>query len=217
MSALTTALEGLLAEHDRIGSPVRRYLTKGRPEAEVRSRLQALGLDPADDLVAFYAWQDGIETDVWRRKHETGDLYLYPVYTSPSLIEAEELLRIGRLVSAEAFGTARRKREDIPDVGYWAKSWFPLFIGDRTFVADSRGDRSSMVWGQASHPDGPTMPLYRSIVELIDDIAGRFRRGAYTWLEDVGDYGGDPELWMAIDSEAEVRARDVVIDPSARY
>jgi hypothetical protein len=207
MSSLTAALEALLAEHDRIGSPVRHYLTKGRPEAEVRSRLQALGLDPADDLVAFYAWQDGIETDVWRRDSgAVGGLYLYPWYTSPGLAEAEERYRIKRLVSTEAYGKTLRRREDVPDVGYWAKSWFPLFIGDLTYAADSRGGPVSSVWRQASHPDGPTLPLYPAILDLIDDIAGRFRRGVYTWLKDAADFDSDEDLELDLDRQTVTRA-----------
>jgi hypothetical protein len=216
MRDVADALEALLAEHDRIGSPVRQYLAKGMPDDEVRRRLVALGLDPASDLVDFYTWQNGVDTEARRRTHENGDLYLFPVYTSPSLPEAEELYRLKRQVS-EYFGTEARRIEDVPSVGYWAKTWFPLFIGDRTYAADSRGGPTSIVWGQASHPNGPTLPLYTSIVELIDDISSRFRVGAYTWLEDVGDYGGDPELWMALDRAAENRARGLVSDPSTTF
>ena len=74
-----------------------------------------------------------------------------------------------------------------------------------------------MIPGFHAHPNGPTLPLYTSIVALIEDISSRFRIGAYTWLEGVGDFGGDPEVWMALDRAPESRARGLAIDPSTRF
>jgi hypothetical protein len=219
VSKLGKALDALLAEHVRIGSPVREFVIAGRSFDEVRGWLIALGIEPAEDLVEFYAFQDGIASSVWRREYGgRGDLYLFPWYSSPDLHEVEQRYRIHREVSVAAYGTEPRQLAEIPEVGYWAASWCPLFIGCRSFAADSRGGRSSTVWAQASQPGcGPRAPLYPSILDMITDITDRFRQGVYTWLADAADFGSDGDLEMRFDRQVEERSLKAPIDPHGVY
>src|SRR5262245_50068337 len=66
MSSLTDALDRLLLEHERVGSPVPRFLRSGLPPAIAQARIEAvLGIPPHPDLVELFAWHDGIDDERW--------------------------------------------------------------------------------------------------------------------------------------------------------
>ncbi len=66
MTALSDVLEALLAEHDRVRSPLRRYLRRpGVGDVAVRASLPELM--PADETIEFFGWQDGIDQARWLR------------------------------------------------------------------------------------------------------------------------------------------------------
>jgi hypothetical protein len=204
MSKLSEAIDELLTEHSRIGSPVPGYILPGRPEAEVKERLTALGLDPAADVVEYFTWQDGIDNARWRREAGGGGTFLalYPLYESASLEEAGRLYSTNREVSAKVYGIDPQSRIDIPQVGYWAQTWLPLFLGDYSLAVDCRGGQTSVVWGQASHPGwGATTPLYGSLAGLVADIASRFRSGVFSWNAVLNGYDVDIETAFRLDDE----------------
>ena len=66
MPSIDDRLDEIVAEHDRIGSPLRRYLRRPGPAPElVRARLVSLGLP--HEVVAWFAAQDGVDQDAWHR------------------------------------------------------------------------------------------------------------------------------------------------------
>ena len=215
MSELRDAFDRLLGEHRRIGSPCPDRLSDGRPEAEIRRRLGALALDPPSDLVEYFEIQDGIDNGVWSSEHGGSDLYLAPFSRSPSLPEAIERYEAARDISVDLFGPEPRLAGQVPEAGYWAATWFPLFIGDVTYASDCRGGERSLVWAQSSHPGDPTSPIFSSISELIDDIVDRFRHEIIMWRPDWQAFTRNDVAAMRRD--ADCRAKAAGLDPHGTY
>lgn len=217
MSELQDAFGELMSEHRRIGSPVPDYLVPGKPAGEVRQRLTIMGFDPADDVVEYFTLQNGIDDTPWFHVGSglaSGSLYLYPVYESPGLEQLERIYQDKRQVS-QIHGTAPRRKADIPEVAYWARTWLPVFVGDRYSVgADCRGGSISVVWGQASHPgSGPTAPLHQTLADFIRDVANRLRVGAIWWTEKGYDW--DLDRLLKLDDQLAAAARS--FDPYDLY
>jgi hypothetical protein len=55
--SLTDSLDALLAEHDRIGSPLRDQLIGGPPRSRVEEVVRGVGLEPPADLIDFFSWR----------------------------------------------------------------------------------------------------------------------------------------------------------------
>jgi hypothetical protein len=128
--------------------------------------------------------------------------------------QAEERYRVCRSGSVDAYGHEPRREGDIPAVGYWARTWFPIFIGDYILAADSRGGSVSPVWGRASHPGRLTQRLHQGIAELLRDVTDRFQRGAYAWREDLSDFEENTDLTRM---DAALRPQASVTDPFTDY
>jgi hypothetical protein len=218
MSDVTEAFEELLDEHRRIGSPTPAYLTPGRDPEEVRRELVSLGIEPSLDVIEYFTVQDGIDDASWVAEHRGAPfLCLYPLYESPSLTDLGRAYRVMRDVSVRIHGDQTRIRAEIPEVGYWARSWVPIFIGgSRCLAADCRGGVVSAIWGQATHPGyEPTRPLYGSLAELLHDVAGRLRSGAILWRPDLNAYDVDAQAVAGLD--AALPARPVETPTTDRY
>jgi hypothetical protein len=205
MTTIAEALEALLRQHDRIGAPLREFLIAGRPADEIRARLQGLGLAAPDDLLDFYSWQDGVANAVWRRRYGGRELGLVPPGSSPSLDQAEAEYRMLREVSISIYGS--QDLTEIPEAGYWAATWFPIVLGNRSYAVDCAGGSQSHVWLQSSHPgSGGTAIACPSLVEFLLDVAGRFERQVYSWRDDVGQIQYDGDALIREEREAVARA-----------
>jgi len=55
---LVDALEALVEEHDRIGSPLRDRLAPGTPRVDIESTIRGLGLSAPSELVDLFASHD---------------------------------------------------------------------------------------------------------------------------------------------------------------
>ena len=63
MSELVDALERLMAEHRRVGSPFPDYLLPGLDPATIRAQIATIGLEAPDEAVELFAWHNGVDHD----------------------------------------------------------------------------------------------------------------------------------------------------------
>jgi hypothetical protein len=61
MTDVAKRLESLIAELGTLGSPIGRYLSPGRTEADVRAALNGLDLAPPAELIDWYTSHDGVD------------------------------------------------------------------------------------------------------------------------------------------------------------
>jgi len=187
---LTAALDDLIDRHRRLGSIVPDYLRPGRDPAEVRAAIEALGVDPPDELVELFAWHDGLDADRWPRPPGVvgyprlwGDVFFDSLEAS---IEARETYlnidRVARATELSAYGTAG---EDT-----WHPGWFPAFAGGgETYAVDcrdapTRGSAFEVTWHPGPFGD-PPLGRFRSLMAMVQAIVRRFDAGAYTWNPEV--------------------------------
>jgi hypothetical protein len=184
VSELTEALEALMGEHRRIGSPVPRYLRPGLPADDVRGQIVAtVGHDPPADAIEPFAWHDGIDEEAWRRDSAGtgfarlfGDAYLAPLANAirhyRERIETDE--------------TAAQFSMPGDAVQTWKPSWFPVFSeGWETYGVEC--DPGSPDRGRVYDPSwdppadvGPG-PRFRDMRHLVESAIRRFQAGAYVW------------------------------------
>jgi hypothetical protein len=182
MTDLVDALEALLAEHRRIGSPLPRYLRPGAPAAEVRRTIEAaVGSDPPDDLVELFAWHDGTDHDAWRRDDVAagfarlfGDTYFAPLDDAVA----------SRAESLEIEATVARHADPGSTIPIWRTPWFPAFSqGWEDYAVDCGDAGRGRVYAPSWQPPpdvGPG-PRFRDLRHLVDSVVRRFRAGAYAW------------------------------------
>jgi hypothetical protein len=183
MSDLLDALERILAEHRRIGSPVPDYLRPGAATVHVERAVRgALGLEPADELVELFTWHDGIDNDRWAGDSAGtgfarlfGDTHFAPI--NDCVTAFHEAIEIDRQAAVYAPGDV--------DASIWQRSWFPAFtLGWETWsveCADTalRGRVYDVYW----HPpiDDPKEPRFLSLTHLVRSVVRRFEADGYWW------------------------------------
>jgi hypothetical protein len=174
MSDPRPALEALLVELTRRGSPLGRYLRRGLQEDEVVSKMSVNGALPHADVVALYAWHDGFDRfDV--PVSPEGFVSLFPAH--PEFNPLDETLQVFQqrreLAEAEATVPVRHadgswNKTDAEQI--WSRSWFPVFEGggsELIFISNSESQAGS-VW---LHPvqDEPRR-LYDSLGAAADAV-----------------------------------------------
>jgi hypothetical protein len=184
MSGLAAALDDLMSEHRRIGSPVPRYLRPGLPSEAVRERIVSeLGLDPPDPVLELFAWHDGIDHDAWRGDDAApgfarmfGDTYFAPVADAIGMYR--ESVEIDEATARFAF------EDDVPRI--WRPSWFPAFCdGWETYAVEcgpesqDRGRVYDVHWQPPI--DDPPRARFRDLQHLVESASRRFRAGGYYW------------------------------------
>jgi hypothetical protein len=187
MTDLEGRLESLTGELGKLGSPINRYLRPGRPEADVRAALEALGLTPPAELVQWYGWHDGIDyATAAKVEGEGSSIEVFFSLTPLSLDEAVGLCRERRTGIRELFGVDPPGPEADP---YWRDPWFPILEGgDSLFAVDCTGDaprETAPIWRVFSHP-GPfeTGIVADSLSALVERMATEVRAGSLWWDED---------------------------------
>ena len=183
MSELADALDALVAEHRRIGSPLPNYLRPGAPADVAREQIRAtVGGQPPDDLVDLFSWHDGTDKDAWRRDEAGtgfarffGDTHFATLATAVKVyadsIETDEITARYSMT-----GTAPQ---------LWTPSWFPAFAtGDVVAVeCDAASKDLGAVYDVNWHP--PTsdvhVPRFRDLLHLAQSMVRRFEAGGYWW------------------------------------
>lgn len=197
---LTTALDDLIDRHRRLGSIVPDFLRPGRDPAEIRAAIEALGVDPPDELVELFAWHDGLDAERWPRSPGVagyprlwGDVFFDSLDGS---IEARETYleidRVARETQLSAYGSAG---DDT-----WHPGWFPAFAGgsSETYAVDcrdapTRGSAFEVTWHPGPFGD-PPLARFRSLSAMIRAIVRRFDAGVYAWDPEVRWFDQDDEL-----------------------
>jgi cell wall assembly regulator SMI1 len=184
MTELTEALDELMAQHRRIGSPVPGYLRPGLPADDVRRRIVAtLGLDPPADVIDPFAWHDGIDEEAWRRDGAGtgfarlfGDAYLAPL--------ADAIRHYRERIETDE--TTARYSMPGEALQTWKPSWFPVFSeGWETYgvECDPGSPNRGLVYDPSWDPPagvGPG-PRFRNLQHLLESVVRRFQAGGYEW------------------------------------
>jgi hypothetical protein len=184
MPELTDALEALMAQHRRIGSPVPDYLRSGQLAGTVNETIRAtVGLDAPQDLLGLFAWRDGIDNETWERDDVAtgfarlfGDTHFAPL--ADAIGEHRERIETDELVA----------RYSTPDAALvtWKPSWFPAFCrGWDTYAVecDPTGTDLGRIYDPAWEPPiaiGPG-PRFRDLLHLVESAVRRFESGGYWW------------------------------------
>jgi hypothetical protein len=181
MSDLTDALDRLIDEHRRVGSPVAEFLRPGLDPGEGRSRLAQLGLDARDELVDLYAWRDGSDEDAYR---STGAGIGYPRFFADvffgSLSLAINLYRESLEIDRNLVATVGDE-----DAAIWNPAWFPPFSGGTPVYAVDCGPSTpgaGLVYEVYWHPPNESIqPRFRDLLHLVESVIRRFEAGGYAW------------------------------------
>jgi hypothetical protein len=211
VSELSDALDALLAEHTRIGSPAPGYLRPGLPADDVARQIAAsVGFDPPAELTDLYAWHDGFDNDAWRRDDVAAgfarlfdDTYFAPL--ADAVASRRESIQIDETTATYAEpGTAPQS---------WKPSWFPAFCQgwDDYGVECQPGLAHGRIYAPSWQPPaefGPG-PRFRDLQHLLESVIKRFQAGGYRW--DRGQRFLVAE-WDVIDRLAEVEGSEA---PSA--
>ena len=186
MSELVDALDRLMLEHRRIGSPVPDFLLPGLDPAAIRARIVTLGLEAPDEAVELFAWHDGVDNDRYLSTGAgIGYARLFDDVFFGTLEEAieyyGECLQIDRNV-----GSVYEDAEPT-----WRLSWFPPFSGGlptygiecRCGIARSRHGLRAVVSpaGRGTDPAAISKPTH-----LVQSVVRRFEADGYWWDGKVG-------------------------------
>lgn len=191
MSDPRPALEALLAELTRRGSPLADHMRAGLPVHDVVSRMSEAGARPHADVVSLYAWHDGFDR-FQIPTSPNGMVALLPSHREfNALDETLEVFAQWREM-AEADATAQVRQADgswrKPDPErVWSRSWFPTFQGGGSeviFISNEEADAGS-VW---LHPvqDAPRR-LYDSLGDAVDAVRMALTAGRLV-LDDAGAF-----------------------------
>ena len=174
VSELTTALDALLEEHRRLGSPVGDYLRPGASRAAVERRLGSIGLPAPPDVVDLYGWADGTDEPAWQREAPRapflrfiGDAFYPPL---------DDAVRWCATVRQLARDLAEGSIDPIDREAFWRPIWLPVLRPDRGewAVVCAAGEQATVHrvdWGQPGagrqHPN--LAGLFRSAADELRD------------------------------------------------
>jgi hypothetical protein len=183
---VASTLEAILAEHDRLGSPLRRYLRPGLAENDVRARLASLGLEAPPELVEWFGLADGLDDARWQADADGApDLALVTTVGPYSLADAITTYSLGQRLNAET------------GVPYWRADQLPVLVGLKCdySITCARGDTS--VWRVVLPPESGswvTAPVAVSLETLLERMLVALRADAYVWDAELGALEPDDEV-----------------------
>jgi hypothetical protein len=184
---LTDSLEALVAEHDRIGSPLRDELRPGIPRSDIEAAVRGIGLAPPGELIDLFAWHDleAVRADVGRVD------WFWPagVYRLREAVEGyQRFVADGGVTAADAGDSLGPEQPPTATfTGFWRTDWFPVLDGSpEKYAIECLGGGGSMpgaVWRVNWHPDSnfQTVRVAANLTEFIDRVVDFFRAGAYRW------------------------------------
>jgi len=181
---LSDALETLIAEHLRIGSPVPAYLRPGQHADNVRKQIAALvGVDPPADAFDLFTWHDGIDNERWEKDGAGtgfarlfGDTHFAPI--ADAVKEYRDRIETDRRTAEYAIGG------EAPQT--WKPSWFPVFCGGWDtygIECDPNNPDLGRIYDPAWDPPPGVRPgpRFRSLLHLVQSATRRFEAGGYSW------------------------------------
>jgi hypothetical protein len=185
--SLTGSFEALVAEHDRIGSPLREELLPGSSRGRVEDAVRILGLDPPPELIDFFAWHD-----LAARPGSPGRIdWFWPaggLRLTEAIDEYRRTIELGG-VSPTEIGSSLGSDQppSATFTGFWRTDWFPVLGGSpETYAIEcpgSGGSTPGAIWRVNWHPSSnfQTASVASSLTEFVDRIVDLFRLGAYRW------------------------------------
>jgi len=175
-------LDDILAEHDRIQSPLRSFLRPGLERSAISERLRDAGLQAPEPLLELYARFDGVDADRWGAAGTDAPAPRLGWLDQLSLNDALEARRgVSQLIEAIPLGLADATRD-------WSPSWLPVFVSDPFYVVVDCGSRKGTVRCvrfSVLGEDSPSL-IASSLSELLQDLLARLRRDEYLWGDESG-------------------------------
>jgi cell wall assembly regulator SMI1 len=174
MSDPVPALNGLLEEMTRRGSPLGSHLEPGMPAGQVPERIRDAGGEPHPDVVALYAWHNGF--DRFRvPTSPNGMVSLVPSHQEfNALAEALDDFKQRRASAEKLSATPLRDTgggwTSIDPEAAWSRAWFPVFQGpggEAIFIDNCEADNGS-VWLDPVQ-DAPRR-LFDSLADAIEAV-----------------------------------------------
>lgn len=185
LTELRAALDDLVAEHTRAGSPLARHLRPGLAAEVVAARLAAAGLEPASDAIGLYGWADGIDQASWHREAPGArGLELFPYAFFSDLGTAlEDYARMRAMTEETLAAGAGAPGDDL-----WRPSWLPIFEEAPGWYgldcASATGPSPVWIMYWDSTDIDPTRQVFAGLTLMIRALIARFRAGAYSWSEE---------------------------------
>jgi hypothetical protein len=184
---LTDSLEALVAQHDRIGSPLRDELRPGISRARIEDAVRGLGLTPNEELIDLFAWHD-VEALLGSPNRIDWFWPAGALRLGEAVDEYRRSIAIGG-VSAADVGDALGPEQPptATFTGFWRTDWFPVMDGSPEKYAiecpDGGGSTPGAVWRVTWHPDSDfqTVRVAANLTEFVDRVVDVFRAGAYEW------------------------------------
>ena len=181
------SLEALVAEHDRIGSPLRDELRPATDRGRVEEAVRSLGLDPHPEVVDFFAWHD-----LEARPASPGRVDWFWPAAGLRLTEAVDdygrCIKLGGVSPAEVGNSLGPEQPPSATfTGFWRTDWFPVLFGSpETYAIECPGRGGSTpgaLWRVSWHPnpDFQTARVASSLTVFIDRVVDLFRSDAYRW------------------------------------
>jgi hypothetical protein len=189
---VTEALEAMVAEHDRIGSPLRSRLGPGLPRARVEAALAPLGLTAPEELIELHAWHEIVDAPGDQSRVDwfwSGA----PDRLDEAVREYRQSIEIGGVTPAELEEHVRRMTAASTFTGFWRTDWFPILYGSpETYAIEcppaGEPRAAGAIWRANWHPDDrfPTMRVAPSLTAALEGIVELLRLGAYAWDAEHG-------------------------------
>ena len=181
MSELVDALERLMAEHRRVGSPFPDYLLPGLDPATIRAQIATIGLEAPDEAVELFAWHNGVDHD--RYISDGAGIGYGRLFDDVFFGTLDEAIAYYGMCLEIDRGNAIFFEEAEPT---WRLSWFPPFsAGLPTYgiECDAASPVRAMVFEPWYHPpvEDPIRPRFRSLTHLVQSVVRRFEADGYWW------------------------------------
>lgn len=190
MVTLTEALDELVSEHDRVGSPLRSRLGPGRPRPDVETALAGIGLSAPDQVVELCGWREILDDP----SDQSRVAWFWPA-APYRLDEAVEVYRrsveIGGVPPQEADGLDGQASAASTYTGFWRTDWLPFLYGSPEVYAvecgSEAGSTTLAVWRVNWHPDPgfETVQVADDLTSFVARIVELFRIGAYAWNNEL--------------------------------
>ena len=199
MPSIDDRLDEIVAEHDRIGSPLRRYLRRPGPAPElVATRLATLGLP--HEVVAWFAAQDGIDQDAWHR--DTGGPIIELVWgCEPFGLEV-------------ALSHRRDALEDVMERPTLRGPWIPVCGAQGIeYVAFSPDGGIMLVDSTPGFED--RQRAFPGMGSMLEAMLARLRSGFYRWDVGTGSIQAESGTHPQLDAGTPL-APEPAVDPWER-
>lgn len=166
---LIDALDRLIVEHDRVGSPMRQCLRPGLDTARIARTLDHLSVNPHRSLIDLFGWADGVDFGAWRSLVRMGQPHIIPGFDFRPL--------------SENVATARLLSDELGAHGLWMPGWCPVFWSQTSgYIVDAA---DGAVWFVAA--DDLTRERESQDLEgLVERSIEQWREGEFFFDEDRG-------------------------------